>query len=234
MLLEVGELNAHYGKSHVLQGVSLSVDVGETVCLLGRNGVGKSTTLKAIMGLVPPSSGFVRFEGKSIERSRPWTIARLGVGYVPEDRRVFGSNTVHENLLLGAKASRSGMRTWTVDRVFDLLPRLRERAEQLAGTLSGGEQQMLTIARTLVGNPEILLIDEPTEGLAPLIVAEVEKMLVEIQASGTSVLLVEQALETAFALASRAYVMSKGRIVWAGSVEALKSDDESHRQLLAV
>jgi branched-chain amino acid transport system ATP-binding protein len=135
---------------------------------------------------------------------------------------------------LGAKPSRSGKRAWTVERIFDLLPRLRERSEQLAGTLSGGEQQILTIVWTLVGNPEVLLIDEPTEGLAPLIVVEVEKILAEIQSSGTSILLVEQALETAFALASRAYVMSKGKIVWSGSVEQLKSDDNSHRELLAV
>jgi branched-chain amino acid transport system ATP-binding protein len=236
MLLEVENLNAHYGKSHVLQGVSLSVDAGEAVCLLGRNGVGKSTTLKAIMGLVPPTGGVVRLRGRAIERSKPWTIARLGIGYVPEDRRVFGSNTVHENLLLGVKAPVTGGKpAWTVERIFGLLPRLRERCAQLAGTLSGGEQQLLTIARTLVGNPEVLLVDEPTEGLAPLIVAEVEKILVEIQASGTAVLLVEQALDTAFMLATRAYVMSKGKVVWSGNMDALKAGDEdSQRHLLAV
>jgi branched-chain amino acid transport system ATP-binding protein len=236
MLLEVEDLNAHYGKSHVLQGVSLSVDAGETVCLLGRNGVGKSTTLKAIMGLVPPTCGAVRLKGQAIERSKPWTIARLGIGYVPEDRRVFGSNTVHENLLLGVKAPVTGAKPpGTVYRIFGLLPRLGERSAQLARTLSGGEQQILTIARTLVGNPEVLLVDEPTEGLAPLIVAEVEKILVEIQASGTAVLLVEQALDTAFTLATRAYVMSKGKVVWSGKMDALKAGDEdSHRHLLAV
>lgn len=193
MLLAVEDLHAHYGKSHILHGVSLEVEVGEIVCLLGRNGVGKSTTLKSVMGLVAPSRGSVSFKGARITGLAPHRIARLGVGYVPEERRIFPTITVKENLLMGVKGgSRNG--GWTVDRVYEFFPRLRERERQRAGTLSGGEQQMLTIGRTLMGNPEVLLVDEPTEGLAPMIVEQVEAILGAIHRSGTPVLLVEQSL----------------------------------------
>lgn len=233
MLLAVEDLHAQYGKSHILHGVSLEVEVGEIVCLLGRNGVGKSTTLKSVMGLVPPSRGSVSFKGIRITGLAPYRIARLGVGYVPEERRIFPTITVKENLLMGVKgAARNG--GWTVDRVYEFFPRLRERERQRAGTLSGGEQQMLTIGRTLMGNPEVLLVDEPTEGLAPMIVEQVEAILGAIHRSGTPVLLVEQSLETALLLAQRAYVMSKGQIVFTGSMRDLIANDAVRRQYLEV
>jgi branched-chain amino acid transport system ATP-binding protein len=233
VLLAVEDLHTHYGKSHILHGVSLEVEAGEIVCLLGRNGVGKSTTLKSVMGLVAPSRGSVWFKGTRITGFAPYRVARLGVGYVPEERRIFPTITVKENLLMGVKgASRNG--GWTVDRVYEFFPRLRERERQRAGTLSGGEQQMLTIGRTLMGNPEVLLVDEPTEGLAPMIVEQVEAILGAIHGSGTPVLLVEQSLETALALAQRAYVMSKGQIVFTGSMRDLIANDAVRRQYLEV
>jgi branched-chain amino acid transport system ATP-binding protein len=234
-MLRVDGLHAHYGKSHVLHGVTLVVEAGECVCLLGRNGVGKSTTLKALMGLVPPSAGVVSLKGIALAGLPPHRIARLGLGYVPEDRRIFPTITVEENLLMGLKpgARRDGGR-WPLERVYEFFPRLGDRAQQRAGTLSGGEQQMLTIGRTLVGDPAVLLVDEPTEGLAPMIVEQVERILTEIHRSGTSILLVEQSLDTALALAERAYVMSKGEIVFEGSVAELRARDDVRRQHLEV
>ena len=233
MLLAVEGLHAHYGKSHILHGVSLTVDRGEVVCLLGRNGVGKSTTLKAIMGLVRPTGGSVTFRGVPIAGEPPHRIARRGIGYVPEERRIFPTITVRENLLLGMQpgAARNG---WTLERVYEFFPRLRERERQRAGTLSGGEQQMLTIARTLMGNPELLLVDEPTEGLAPMIVEQVERILGEVHRAGAAILLVEQGMETALALAHRGYVMSKGQIVFAGTLADLQADEAVRRQYLEV
>ncbi|HET8579274.1 MAG TPA: ABC transporter ATP-binding protein [Methylomirabilota bacterium] len=233
MLLAVEDLHAHYGKSHILHGVSLAVDAGEIVCLLGRNGVGKSTTLKSIMGLVAPSRGHVTFKGAPIGGLPSYRIARLGLGYVPEERRIFPTITVRENLLMGMKrAARNG--GWTLERVYEFFPRLRERDRQRAGTLSGGEQQMLTIGRTLMGNPELLLVDEPTEGLAPMIVEQVERILGEIHRSGTPVLLVEQSMETALALAHRVYVMSKGQVVFSGSMQELQNSESVRKQYLEV
>jgi branched-chain amino acid transport system ATP-binding protein len=238
VLLAVEELHAHYGKSHILHGVSLQIDAGEIVCLLGRNGVGKSTTLKSIMGLVRPSRGRVLFKGTAIEGLPPYRVARLGLGYVPEERRIFPTITVRENLLMGIKGSRArnGAREngWTLERVYEFFPRLKERERQRAGTLSGGEQQMLTMGRTLMGNPDLLLVDEPTEGLAPLIVEQVERILQAIHTSGTPVLLVEQSMETALALAERVYVMSKGQIVFQGSVRELQESDTVRKQYLEV
>lgn len=234
MLLAVEELHAHYGKSHILHGVSLGVEAGEIVCLLGRNGVGKSTTLKSIMGLVGPSRGSVSFKGARITGLPPYRIARLGVGYVPEERRIFPTITVKENLLMGIKGAASRNGGWTLERVYEFFPRLRERERQRAGTLSGGEQQMLTIGRTLMGDPEMLLVDEPTEGLAPMIVEQVERILGEIHRSGTPVLVVEQSMETALALAQRVYVMSKGQIVFSGSPGELAANDAVRRQYLEV
>ncbi len=235
MLLEVNDLHAHYDKSHILHGVTLGVDVGEIVCLLGRNGVGKSTTLKALMGLVHPTAGTILFNGVSLHGLWPHRVARLGLGYVPEERRIFPTISVRENLLMGLKrGGRADGRGWTFERVYEFFPRLRERERQRAGTLSGGEQQMLTIARTLMGNPTLLLIDEPTEGLAPLIVEQVERILVEVHRSGTPILLVEQAMETALSLAQRVYVMSKGQIVYTGSVRELAGNDEVRKQYLEV
>jgi branched-chain amino acid transport system ATP-binding protein len=236
VLLEVSDLHVHYGKSHVLRGVSLGVDAGEVVCLIGRNGVGKSTTLKAIMGLVSPSGGGVVYKGTPIGGRAAYQVARAGLGYVPEERRIFPTITVKENLLIGLRARNAGRTgpAWTLERVCEFFPRLLERERQRAGTLSGGEQQMLTIARTLMGNPELLLIDEPTEGLAPAIVEQVERILTEIHRSGTPILLVEQSLETAMALAQRAYVMSKGQIVFAGTTQELAADDEVRKHYLEV
>ncbi len=233
MLLAVEGLHAHYGKSHILHGVSLAVDAGEIVCLLGRNGVGKSTTLKSIMGLVTPSRGRVAFKGAPITGMPPYRIARLGLGYVPEERRIFPTITVRENLLMGMKR---GVRNggWTPERVYEFFPRLKEREQQRAGTLSGGEQQMLTMGRTLMGNPDLLLVDEPTEGLAPMIVDQVERILTVIHQTGTPVLLVEQSMETALALAQRVYVMSKGQIVFSGSMRELQDSESVRKQYLEV
>jgi branched-chain amino acid transport system ATP-binding protein len=234
VLLAVEDLHAHYGKSHILHGVSLGVDTGEIVCLLGRNGVGKSTTLKTIMGLVEPSRGAVIFKGAPLVGLPPYRIARLGLGYVPEERRIFPTITVRENLLMGMKPGAAGNGGWTLERVYGFFPRLREREHQRAGTLSGGEQQMLTIGRTLMGNPDLVLVDEPTEGLAPMIVEQVERILGEIHRSGIPVLLVEQSMETALALAQRAYVMSKGQIVFSGSVRELQDNEAVRKQYLEV
>jgi branched-chain amino acid transport system ATP-binding protein len=235
VLLAVEGLHAHYGKSHVLHGVSLGVDAGEIACLLGRNGVGKSTTLKSIMGLLAPSAGTVTFKGRPIAGLPPYRVARLGLGYVPEERRIFPTITVKENLLMGIKPGappRDG--GWTLERVYEFFPRLQERGRQRAGTLSGGEQQMLTIGRTLMGNPQVLLVDEPTEGLAPMVVEQVERILGEIHRSGTPVLLVEQSMETALALAQRVYVMSKGQIVFSGTMKDLQANAEVRKQYLEV
>ena len=238
MLLVVEELHAHYGKSHILHGVSLQIGAGEIVCLLGRNGVGKSTTLKSIMGLVRPSRGRVLFKGSSIEGLPPYRVARLGLGYVPEERRIFPTITVRENLLMGIKGRQArngaGRDGWTLERVYEFFPRLKERERQRAGTLSGGEQQMLTMGRTLMGNPDLLLVDEPTEGLAPMIVEQVERILHAVHGSGTPVLLVEQSMETALALAERVYVMSKGQIVFQGSVRELQESGTVRKQYLEV
>jgi branched-chain amino acid transport system ATP-binding protein len=234
VLLAVEDLHAHYGKSHILHGVSLGVDTGEIVCLLGRNGVGKSTTLKTIMGLVEPSRGAVIFKGAPLVGLPPYRVARLGLGYVPEERRIFPTITVRENLLMGMKPGAAGNGGWTLERVYGFFPRLRERERQRAGTLSGGEQQMLTIGRTLMGNPDLLLVDEPTEGLAPMIVEQVERILSEIHRSGIPVLLVEQSMETALALAQRAYVMSKGQIVFSGSARELQDNEAVRKQYLEV
>jgi len=233
VLLAVEDLHAHYGKSHILHGVSLQVDAGEIVCVLGRNGVGKSTTLKSVMGLVAPSRGRVSFKGTPIAGMPPYRIARLGLGYVPEERRIFPTITVRENLLMGMKHG-SRNEVWTPERVYEFFPRLREREHQRAGTLSGGEQQMLTMGRTLMGNPELLLVDEPTEGLAPMIVEQVERILGAVHQSGTPVLLVEQSMETALALAQRVYVMSKGQIVFSGSMQELQASESVRKQYLEV
>ena len=238
-MLKVEGLHAHYAKSHILHGVSFTVEAGETVCLLGRNGVGKSTTLKSLMGLVKPSAGSVTFKGKDITGRPAYRVAQLGLGYVPEERRIFPTITVKENLLMGIKmgqraAARVNSNGWTLDRVYEFFPRLREREGQRAGTLSGGEQQILTTARTLMGNPELLLIDEPTEGLAPMIVADVERILTEIHRGGTPILLVEQSMETALTLAHRVYVMSKGQIVFSGSVAELKGNELVRKEYLEV
>lgn len=238
MYFQVQGLKAFYGKSQILQGVDLEVDRGEMVALMGRNGVGKSTTLRAIMGIVRPASGTITLDGRPIQRAKPHRIARLGVGYVPEDRRIFPRLTVRENLLMGRIAKKETAASpgggWTLERIYALFPILKEREAQRGATLSGGEQQMLTIARTLMGNPELLLVDEPTEGLAPLVRKMVGEVLLDIHENGVSILLVEQNMHVALSLAERAYVMSKGRIVFSGTSEEIQEAEEIRRKYLEV
>lgn len=230
-LLEVSNLQAYYGKSHVLHGVDLTVGAGEIVCLLGRNGVGRSTTAKAIMGLVD-CTGSVRFKGRDLMGTKAFQIARSGIGYVPEDRQVFPTLTVQENLLLGLKGANPGR--WGFDDMFSLFPRLRERRDTQAGVLSGGEQQMLTLARTMMGDPDLVIIDEPTEGLAPLIVALVADFLRTLRERGTSVLLIEQKLTIALEVSQRAYVMGHGHMVFEGTPEALRANRLIRQEWLEV
>ncbi len=235
MLLALDGVHAHYGKSHILHGVHLTVDAGEIVCLLGRNGVGKSTTLKTIMGLVPPSAGTIAFKGAPIAGLPAYRAARLGLGYVPEERRIFPTITVRENLLMGLKSGGNGTgRTWTLERVYEFFPRLRERMHQRAGTLSGGEQQMLTICRTLMGDPHLVMIDEPTEGLAPMLVRQVADLLVDIARRGVAILLVEQKLTIALEISHRVYVMGHGRVVFEGTPETLRASEAVRKEWLEV
>lgn len=228
-LLSVAELHAHYGKSHILHGVSFEVGEKEVISLLGRNGSGRSTTLKAIMGLVPPTAGQVRLRDRQLAGARPYAICRAGIAYVPEEREVFANLTVDENLRMGEQPPVDGAVHWTVDHMFDYFPRLKERRNTSAGSLSGGEQQMLTMCRSLLGNPLVMLIDEPTEGLAPKIVTQVGECIKDMHAKGVSVVLVEQKLAIALKVSSRVCVMGHGRIVFEGTPQALVED----RQLLA-
>jgi len=235
MILELKDLNTYYEQSHILQGVSLNVDSGEIVCLLGRNGVGKSTTLKSIIGLVTPRSGEVLFRGQNVAGMPPHVIAKLGVGYVPEDRRIFSALTLRENLLMGIKPGQKGNGDgWTIEKIYKYFPALQARDKQKGGHLSGGEQQMLTIARTLMGNPEVILIDEPTEGLAPKIVETVEQVIQDIHRHGTPILLVEQNMRVALRLAGRIYVISKGKIVFQGTSQELNEAHEIREKYLEV
>jgi len=231
-MLEVRDLHAYYGKSHILQGVSFDVGAGEIVSLLGRNGVGRSTTIKAIMGDVPPQ-GSVRFRGEELVGLAPHLIARTGLGYVPENRDIFPGLTVRENLLLGMKSTKQRGR-WSYEDVFELFPALRERADVAGGVLSGGEQQMLTICRTLMGDPELIMIDEPTEGLAPRLVELVGDLLERIAARGVSILLVEQKLTIALRISRRLYVMGHGRIVFEGTPEHLRANAAVRKEWLEV
>ena len=232
MMLEVRDLHALYGKSHILQGVDLAVGEGEIVSLLGRNGVGRSTACKAIMGLVRPV-GQITFKGRSIAGLRPDQIAHAGVGYVPEDRQVFPGLTVKQNLELGLK--RAGVfGRWKFDDVFSLFPNLGERRDNPAGVLSGGEQQMLTMCRTLMGDPDLVIIDEPTEGLAPRLVEQVGRLLDELARRGTAILLVEQKLTIALKISHRLYVMGHGRVVFAGSPAELMANTTVRKEWLEV
>ena len=231
-MLEVSGLHAYYGKSHILQGVDLAIGEGEIVSLLGRNGVGRSTTCKAIMGLVRPE-GEVHFKGRPIAGLRPDEIAHAGLGYVPEDRQVFPALTVRQNLELGLKRAGKFGR-WTFDDMFRLFPNLGERQANQAGVLSGGEQQMLTMCRTLMGDPDLVIIDEPTEGLAPKLVEQVGRLLDEIARRGISILLVEQKLTIALKISKRLYVMGHGRIVFEGTPAELGADAAIRREWLEV
>lgn len=231
-MLKVTDLHAYYGKSHILQGVSFDVGEGEIVSLLGRNGVGRSTTIKAIMGDVPPV-GSIRFKDREIAGLKAHQIARLGLGYVPENRDIFPGLTVRQNLLLGQKSANQTGR-WSMEDVFNLFPNLRERADTPGGVLSGGEQQMLTMCRTLMGDPDLVMIDEPTEGLAPMLVELVGKLLGQIAERGISILLVEQKLTIALKISHRLYVMGHGHIVFEGTPADLAANAAVRKEWLEV
>ena len=231
-ILAVEDLHTAYGLSRVLFGVSLRVAPGECVCLLGRNGVGKTTTMRSIMGLTPPSSGRVVWKGRDIRRAAPFRAAALGIGFVPEDRRIFADLTVWENLDVAARRARSD--GFTIERVFDLFPALRELRDRSGGFLSGGEQQMLTIARTLMGNPELLLLDEPSEGLAPLVVDHLQEQIARLKSDGLTILLAEQNVDFSLNLADRVYVLEKGHIRYEGSAREFRENASIRQQYLAL
>ena len=232
MLLEVKDINTYYGISHILFDVSLQVAKGEVVCVLGRNGVGKTTLLRSIMGLTVPRSGSLVFNGTSLKGKRPFEIAYLGIGFVPEDRVIFPKLSVRENLEMGIKKGQKG--PWTLERVYQIFPILKTRQTQMGGTLSGGEQQMLTIARTLMGNPELLLLDEPTEGLSPLIVKELEKQIRVLKNEGMTILLSEQNSTVTLNLSDRSYILEKGQVKWEGEVKVLQEKKEILKQYLGL
>lgn len=234
LLLDVDNIDTFYGLSHILFGVSLQVREGECVCLMGRNGAGKTTTFRSIMGLTAPRTGHVRFKGEVISGKASHVVARMGIGFVPEERAIFPDLTVWENLDVARKPSPANKVDWTIERVYDFFPRLKERHKQMGGTLSGGEQQMLTIARTLMGNPDVLLLDEPSEGLAPLIVAAIGKLIREIKAEGITILLAEQNTYFALGLSDRVYIIDDGRIRYTGEAQAVKDDPEIIREYMAV
>ena len=235
-MLEVNRINSFYYKSHVLHDVSLDVHKAEIVGLLGRNGVGKSTTLKSIMGIVRPKAGSIKFNNKEVVGLQPYQMAKLGVGYVPEDRRIFPTLTVRQNLLLGMKSAHKQKQEpdWTIEKVYDFFPRLKQRDSLRGGNLSGGEQQMLTIGRTLMGDPSLVLIDEPTEGLAPQVVETVVNVIEEIHRSGVSVLLVEQSMDVVMDVADSVVIMNKGEIVYKGTPNELQASPEIIEMYLEV
>ena len=233
-LLSLQGVHAHYGKSHILHGIDLSIGRGEVVSLLGRNGAGRSTTLKSIMGLVDVTGGRIAIEGRDITNKRPFEIARAGLGFVPEEREVFANLTVDENLRMGEQAKRDDAPHWTAAQMFDYFPRLKERSSTRAGNLSGGEQQMLTMCRSLLGNPKVMLIDEPTEGLAPKVVEVIAEVIRDIHKRGVSVVLVEQKLTIALKVSTRVSVMGHGRIVFEGPPAQLHERQDVVQEWLAV
>jgi len=235
MILEVQSINTYYETSHILFDVSLSVDRGEIVCLLGRNGAGKTTTMRSIMGLTPPKKGSVRFNEEELRGRPPHYIAQKGMGYVPDNRLIFPDLTVLENLQIGVKVPKNFQgEPWTLQRIYELFPILAERKHQPGGTLSGGEQQMLTVGRTLMGNPELLLLDEPVEGLAPLVVKDLGKQILKIKAAGQTILFSEQNVNFATLTSDRAYVIDKGRIRYHGSIEELSTNEEIKKKYLMI
>lgn len=234
-MLEVEEIHTFYGLSHILFGVSLVVEPGEVVCLLGRNGAGKTTTLKSIMGLTPPKQGSIRYKGEEITGQEPYLLARKGISYVPDDRRIFADLTVGENLEIAAREVRRGWDwKWDKERVYELFPVLKEKESHKGGHLSGGEQKMLAIARALMGNPELLLLDEPTEGLAPMLVRALEERISRLKEVGLTVLLAEQNVRSALRLSDRCYIIDNGRICYQGSVAELRENEEVRAQYLLV
>ena len=246
-LLEVSHVDTYYADSHILYDLSLEVGEGEVVCLLGRNGAGKTTTVRSIIGLTPPRAGRVTFAGRDLSGLAPYRIARLGVGFVPEDRRIFGNLTVRENLEVARRtwshggsngetggAADGGAGSWTAERLFELFPVLRERRSQRAGTLSGGEQQMLTIARTLMGSPRLLLLDEPSEGLAPLVVDMLREQLGRLKRTGLTMILAEQNIRFVSDLGDRVYILENGMVKYQGSMASFLGDEEVRLAYLAV
>jgi branched-chain amino acid transport system ATP-binding protein len=232
-LLELRDIHTAYGQSRVLFGVSIEVAPRECVCLLGRNGVGKTTTMRSIMGLTPPSAGKIVWKGRDVTGWSPHRVARAGIGFVPEDRRIFAELTTWENLDVARQvAGRPG--EWDVDAIYRLFPKLQELRDRPGGFLSGGEQQMLTIARTLLGNPELLLLDEPSEGLAPLVVDQLLERVLELKQKGLTILLAEQGVDFSLAVADRVYVLEKGQVRYAGSAASLRDDAELRQELLAL
>lgn len=233
-MLSVAAVNSFYGWAHILRDVSFEVAAGEVLVLLGRNGAGKSTTLKSIMGLVRPASGRIRFGVTELAGAEPYRIAQAGIGYVPEDRRIFADLTVMENLEVGRQPSRAGLAPWTPTRLFALFPNLAETGSRRSRTMSGGEQQMLSIARTLMGNPRLILLDEPSEGLAPVIAQQMAEAILTLKREGVTVLLSEQNLHFAWRVADRAVVIEQGRIAWSGKVATLQADAGLARKYLGV
>ena len=233
-MLEVSNLTSKYGRAQILNGVSLSLGEHEVVALLGRNGAGKSTTMKCIMGLVTTKAGEVRYDGRSLMKLSPHMICRAGIGYVPEERRIFPELTIEENLEVGRRPRREGAPEWTLEHLFALFPNLAERRRNLGKQLSGGEQQMLTIARTLMGNPKAILLDEPSEGIAPVIVEQMARVIAELKSEGLSVLLSEQNLHFARAVSDRAIIIEKGTLRFDGSFAELDARPEISQQYLAV
>lgn len=233
-MLAVTDLHAFYGRAHILQGLSFALPRGEVMVLLGRNGAGKSTTMKSLIGLVPPRQGRIVFAGQDIAGQEPFRIARAGLGYVPEERRIFSDLTVMENLEVGRQPARDGRPAWTAERLFELFPNLAQARRRPGGRMSGGEQQMLTIARTLMGNPSLLLLDEPSEGLAPVIVETMAAAILALRQEGVTVLLAEQNLHFAARVAGLAAVLESGRIVWSGTMDALQADEAARTAYLAV
>jgi branched-chain amino acid transport system ATP-binding protein len=234
MLLEVHDINTYYGLSHILFDVSLQVDKGEVVVLLGRNGAGKTTTMRSIMGLTPPKTGKVTFNGKDVTGVPPYQVARLGMGFVPEDRRIFPDLSVRSNLEVGLRKVGKKNSVWTIDRIYEIFPRLKELAARRGGNLSGGEQQMLTISRTLMGNPDLILLDEPSEGLAPIVVKALGDFIDLLKREGTTILLSEQNVKFSLKHSDRAYIVDNGHIKYQGTIEELARDAEVTKRYLAV
>jgi branched-chain amino acid transport system ATP-binding protein len=233
-MLRLDAVDAGYGLATILQGITLDVGEGEVVALLGRNGAGKSTTMKTIMGLIVPTAGSMQYGNSSLIGKLPFQIARLGLGYVPEERRIFTSLTVEENLEMGRRASKSSAESWTRERLYDLFPNLARMHGRKGGHMSGGEQQMLTIARTLMGNPSTILLDEPSEGLSPKIVEQLADVIRQIRAQGVSVVLSEQNMHFASQVSDRAYVIEKGQIRYSGTMKDLRANDHIRRSYLAL
>jgi len=233
-IVSARDIDVFYGTSQILFGVSLSVTEGQTMALLGRNGAGKSTTMKALAGIAPPSKGSVQVLGKEVRGAKPHRIARAGLGFVPEDRQVFPDHTVEDNLVIAAKKGPDGQDYWNLSRIYEMLPLLEPLKDRMAGNLSGGEQQMLTIARTLMGNPVALLLDEPSEGLAPVIVERIGEIIRKLRDMGVTVLLAEQNMHFCLGLASHATVIDKGQIVYRDTIEALRKDETVKSRYLAL